>query len=244
MKKHFYNKKIVDTRFEQDISKFSKKIEKARKAFGGHRIKLPLTHSLLNSLDKEIGKIIPSEPTPIVKIEGEADGHWLRARSELLILRGDKVFLCIGESEICDRDRKKYGSKLKYTVPGGQWSKRDGRHERFKTAIREAHEEAKKRVKHVRYANNYIIWSSRERKNHPCKSSEGKAREKYRWYGYYTEVYVGEYNGRYDGFIPPFDRDSKFEKGDFYKVDEVINDLRPEHRSAIKMYIEYRNKKQ
>lgn len=238
---YFYNKKIEDTRFEQDISKLSKKIEKVGKAFGGYRIKLPLTHGLINSLDKEMGKIIPFEPTPIVKIEGEADGHWLKARSEMLILRGDRVFIRKHKSEICDKDRKIYGSELKYTVPGGQWSEKDGKYERFKTAIREVRQEAKKRVKHVVYANNYIIWSSRERKNHPCKSSEGKAREKYRWYGYYTQVYVGEYNGNYNWLISPFDRDRKFDKGDFYKVDEVIDDLRPEHREAIKMYMDYRN---
>ena len=254
MDKEFYNDDIIDIRFEKDISP---PIEKETKE------KL---HGLARKMDKKASEITRYiyEKHPICKIKDNADGHWLRARSEMLVLRDDKVYILKDESEICDIDHVDYGNPqplFRYTIPGGGWSEEDEKNERYKTAIRETREEAKLRVKHVCYATNYIIFD--KNRTSPVSRSEGKVKEEYRWWGYYTEVYVGEYNGHFHinkyceimrkkyglsfneietRIKYAHNKDKKFKKASFYSIsDHAIQDtLRPEHKEAIRQYLEYR----
>ena len=221
MNKRYCNPLIEEVHFAKDLSDPVKKLSR------GHlSIDVPMARKIAVNVSKE-----KFEKIALCKIRGEADGHWLRARSEMLLLRGDEVYILEGSEEICSQ-----GLPVKYTVPGGGWSKHHSRDERYRTAIKETEEEAGKKVKHVRYANNYIIYDERKHKDRPCSRSKDKVKQKYRWYGYYTEVFVGEYAGHYHGPVNPLDRDPKFRRAHFYPIEEVIGKLRKEHQETIRMY--------
>jgi len=112
MEKEYYNENIVDLRFEMDISC---PIEKETKKN---------LHGLAKKMDRLASEITRYvyEKHPICIIKNKADGHWLRARSEMLVLRDDKVYLLKDVSEICDIDHVDYGNPqplFRYTIPGG-----------------------------------------------------------------------------------------------------------------------------
>lgn len=151
----------------------------------------------------------------------------LRGRSELLILKGDSVYLVVGKKGFSST---KY---LTYEVPGGAWDKGES-HDL--SAKREAKEEALITTQgEPFYGGKYIVYEKKPRAwviAHVKRSNW--------WYGYYTEVYVAEYGGKYTGKVKEEDKEPVMTTGKFYKIDEVYDKLHDTHKEAIDNYIKER----
>ena len=142
-----------------------------------------------------------------------------RGRSELLVIKGDEVYLSKSKKGLCGD----------YSVPGGGW---DPNEPHDKSAIREAEEEARLKTKNVKYADRYLSLY-----DEPHDWIKREIPEEYQWRGYYTEVYVGEYAGKYSGKIEDEDKDDIIKTGKFYKIKEVFDELHPIHQNAILNYL-------
>lgn len=140
----------------------------------------------------------------------------LRGRSEILIIKDDMVFLSM----------KKEGCNSKYSIPGGGWDINDKDHK--ESAIREAQEEVRINTKNVIPTGLRIEYDVE-----PPKWMKNKFDKKDWWYGYYVEIYVGEYDSKFTGKISAHDKDSMINTGKFYKISDVYDMLRQEHQKAI-----------
>lgn len=136
----------------------------------------------------------------------------MRGRSEMLVIKGDSVLLAFNPDGT-------------YKIPGGGWDDNESYKD---AAIRETQEEVRISVKNVRHCGQYI-------KNYgPVKEWVKKyVSKKDWWYGDYTELFIGEYDGKYTGHIDEEDKDPMINKCKFYKISEIINKLKPEHRQAL-----------
>lgn len=140
----------------------------------------------------------------------------LRGRSEVLIIKGDSVFLDM-----------KPGNRG-YRLPGGGW---DEYEDHLLSARREAKEEARIIIKNPLYIGHYV-----DMYDTPKDWVKEQIPEKDWWYGYYTELYVAEYDKTYNGRVEVLDRDTMADTGKFYPIEEVYKKLRPVHQRAIKQF--------
>lgn len=141
-----------------------------------------------------------------------------RGRSELLIFNKDKVFI-----------REKNND---YRIPGGGWE--IGEDHKL-SAIREAQEEARINTKNVNYFSTYLnIY------NEPVEWVVKKIPNKDdRWKGYYTELYIGEYDSNYSGSIDKVDQDKDMTKnGKFVSISSIYNRLSQQHKDAVDFYLD------
>ena len=162
---------------------------------------------------------------PICKVKGNHGDHYLKGRSELLVFKdGKSVFLSRNKAEVCCMN---HHAGMKYAVPGGGWDV-DEKH--FMTAYREAREEALILAGNIRYATCYIEISE------PRDSALKYVRPKHWWYGYYTEVFIADYDRPYSGHIHWQDTDERIRSGHFYPIDEVYSRLHPAHQKAVDEY--------
>lgn len=176
---------------------------------------------VLNNPEDQIEKIMfvkgkSGLNNAVLKLKGET--NYSRGRSELLIVRGDKVFLRL----------KKEG---KYNIPGGGWEPEEPH---SIAAIREAAEEARILTYEPKYISTYIQSMP---KPHDWVLKE--VPQKYVWYSYYNELYLAEYKGSYKGHIDKMDQDNNmYKKGKFYPIESVLPILKKPHQDAL---IEYMN---
>lgn len=155
-----------------------------------------------------------------VEVKGEK--KILRGRSEVVIIKDDEIFLCFDNKNPDD-----------YRLPGGSW---DDGEDHSKAAIREAKEEARITCKNPEFIQSYT-----EVYNTPKKWVKENIPEQFWWYGYYTKFYIAEYSGKYSGKVDKEDQDKSMAKnGDFYKISEVMNKLRPVHKEGLTNYLEYK----
>lgn len=155
-----------------------------------------------------------------VEVKGEK--KILRGRSEVIIIKDDEIFLCFDNKNPDD-----------YRLPGGSW---DDGEDHSKAAIREAKEEARITCKNPEFIQSYT-----EVYDTPKKWVKENIPEQFWWYGYYTKFYIAEYSGKYSGKVDKEDQDkSMAKKGDFYKISEVMNKLRPVHKEGLSNYLEYK----
>ena len=140
----------------------------------------------------------------------------LRGRSEILIINDDKVFLSFREDGT-------------YQIPGGGWDKVESRKQ---TAIREAREEVRINVKDVEYISTYMTYADKPKYWVTRKIISKKDW----WYGGYTELFIGNYDSKYEGHIDYMDKDTMIHTGKFYKIDDVYDKLIYAHRNAIDVY--------
>ena len=155
-----------------------------------------------------------------VEVKGEK--KILRGRSEVIIIKDDEIFLCFDNKNPDD-----------YRLPGGSW---DDGEDHSKAAIREAKEEARITCKNPEFIQSYT-----EVYDTPKKWVKENIPEQFWWYGYYTKFYIAEYSSKYSGKVDKEDQDkSMAKKGDFYKISEVMNKLRPVHKEGLSNYLEYK----
>lgn len=140
----------------------------------------------------------------------------LRGRSEILIVKGDKVFLS-------------FKSDSTYKVPGGSWNENENH---MMAAIREAKEEVRINTKNVVYSGLRVEYEDK-----PCKWVKNNIDKDKWWYGYYSEIYVGEFDSNYKGKIDEEDKDDMVYSGRFYPIKSVYDKLTKEHKLALDEYI-------
>lgn len=172
-------------------------------------------------LEKEYGINVNGKYQPIAKVKGF--NFKCRGRSELLVIKGNSVYLA----------KDKEGLYGNYSVPGGGW---DATEPHDVSASREAEEEARLSTTNVQYGGNYLT-----EYDEPKKWVKEKIPKKDQWRGYYTEVYIGEYTGKFNGHIDEEDKDDIINVGKFYPISEVRDVLNPVHRRIIDAYIQQRD---
>lgn len=161
----------------------------------------------------------------IVRLK-ETGSHLLfRGRSEMLVIKDHKeVFLAKNDDE-----------KYPYRLPGGSW---DENEDHMYAAIRETREEARIDSTNVMYGGSYAYSLPV-----PKKWVTKNIPEEYQWRGYYTEVFVADYAGSYNGKVDKEDQDKNMIKtGKFYPIDQVMDKLNPVQQQAIKKYLSEYNK--
>ena len=170
------------------------------------------------SIEKIYGKENDGIYNSYVKLFGESKP--LRGRSEVIIFKGNEIFL------------HKKGNE--YRFPGGTWDQsEDHKH----TALREVKEEAKIVCKNLLYTESYVKMEP------PKQWMKEKLPKEDWWYGYYTEVYIGTYDGKYTGIVNEVDRDHDMEtKGRFYPIEEVRDLLSEVHIQIIDKYAQLPSK--
>lgn len=142
-----------------------------------------------------------------------------RGRSEILIFKNGKLLVNFKNG------MNQYYSKF----PGGGWDKGE---EPMEAAIREAKEEVMINVKDVKYVGCYLEYSDTV-----AKWVKDNIPEKDWWYGYYTMVYIGEYDSRYSGNIAEEDKDDMVKTAKWLDIDECYDKLKSYHKKAINMYL-------
>lgn len=172
-------------------------------------------------LEKEYGILVDGKYNAIAQVKGY--NFKCRGRSELLVIKGDNIYLA----------KDKEGLYGNYSVPGGGW---DPKEPHDVSASREAEEEARLSTKNVQYGGNYLTEYPE-----PHKWVQEKIPKKDQWRGYYTEVYIGEYTGKFNGHIDEEDKDDIINVGKFYPISEVRDILNPVHRRIIDAYIQQRD---
>lgn len=145
-----------------------------------------------------------------------------RARSEMLIFKDDKIYL----SKIPNKFSEVF--KRNYQVSGGSWEPKE---KPQNAAIRETQEELMVNVKNVKYVGNFLVLGV-------AKWVKDNIPKDKQWCGYYNELFIGEYDGKYNGKVNEEDKEIKMKNtAKFYNIDKIYNDLCPEHQYAIDTYI-------
>lgn len=134
----------------------------------------------------------------------------LRGRSEILVVKDNKVFLSLKNDS--------------YKIPGGTW---DENEDHMQSAVRECNEEALMNVKNTRYVGSYVELSE------PKNWMKDKIPKDQWWYGYYIDVYIGEYSGKYIGHVNQHDKDSIGQIGKFYDISKYWDQLKDIHKEAL-----------
>lgn len=149
----------------------------------------------------------------IVQVNGEEKP--LRGRGEILII-----------DPTCTKIYLVFNKDGTYKIPGGGFEPNETN---LDATIREAKEEARLIVTAaydtgVRYVEMF--------KDDIDKTQADFAPEN-RFYGFYTEVFVGTATGAYNGELDTVDVDEFMTTGKFYDIEEVYDKLIPEHKKAL-----------
>ena len=163
---------------------------------------------------------------PVVNIK--TSGALYRGRSEIIIIKDNMVYINYDKTEKISSYKAGFG----YNIPGGGWDMNEA-HDI--SAAREAREEVRINVKNVKFAGNYAV-----EYNYPLPWVAIHVPKNIQWLGYYTEVFVGEFDSKYTGKIADHDKDSMIKTGKFVPISKVYNKLNPVHKRAIDIY--YANK--
>jgi superfamily II DNA or RNA helicase len=201
-----------------EIGDFEKKINKYRNFFEKKLHSTIVTESALkvdSDLITDMWNVNAKNGTKHTCVKVRDIPYTLRARSEILIIKNDEVFI----------NFRRGGG---YSLPGGTW---DFGEDPMDAAIREAKEEIRAEVKDVEYCGYHI-----GRYNEVPEWVSENIPEGSRWEGYYNAVYIGNYSGNYTGFIKPEDRDDMITSGKFRKISDVYNILEPVHKEAINKF--------
>lgn len=165
-------------------------------------------------IEKETGFYTPEGLyNSLVKVSGV--DKQLRGRGEVLVLDSTltKVYLVFKDN---GKD---------YKVPGGGFEPNESH---MDAAIREVKEEARLEV--VGVYDTGVRYVEMFDKLDPWQES---LLEKHKFYGFFTEVFVGTAIDTYDGDLATLDTDDKMTKGKFYDISEVWDKLTPEHKRAL-----------
>lgn len=141
----------------------------------------------------------------------------LRARAEVLIFKGDTVFI-----DYID----KYGNMR---LPGGTLEENDSYEN---AAKREAQEEARITAKNFKRYNHRVFMYDK-----PKEWMIKKERPENWWYGDYSVTYIAEYDKKYTGYIAPLDKDTMEKTGRFYKISAIYSKCNDYFKGAIDMYL-------
>jgi 8-oxo-dGTP pyrophosphatase MutT (NUDIX family) len=147
------------------------------------------------------------------------DNHIYRVRVETLIIKNDNYIFLKFLSKKNDKDKRRY------LVPGGSISKDVSN---IDQAINECKEEARIVVKNIQATG--ITYKELTTPPKWAVSSQAV-----NWNGNFTEVYVADYDKKYNGHIEKVDEDKFMITGKFYDLNKIFPYLRKEHKDALKL---------
>lgn len=140
-------------------------------------------------------------------------GMPLRGKSELLIIKGNKIFVAPSDDG---------GVRF----PGGTW---DEGEDHLLAAKRETKEEAHIIAKDIRPCGYYVNIYDKQK----GWMTEKLPKEDW-WYGEYVELYIGYYDKKYNGRVEEVDQDHNMTKyGKFVPITSVYNKLNPIQKAAV-----------
>ena len=153
-----------------------------------------------------------------VKVNGY--NHPMRGRSSMITLKNENGNWYV----LCKQNKDDYG------VPGGGWNK-----DEYPTdaAIRELHEETLSDVTNLSRLGELIEYSDDINgvkqwvKDHVANPDDW-------WYGYYSQIFVGMYNGKYTGNVSDEDRETGYS---WKLVSDVESEFPEEYKEAIHTYL-------
>lgn len=171
------------------------------------------------------------EPIPITNVSGYTSdagvyNALVNVKGYNKNMRGRSEMLVIKDNEYLFAQIKKDGS---IKLPGGSWD-RDEDHKL--TAIRETQEEAGINVNNVTYHSNYITLHDK-----PHDWVMANIPKDFWWYAYFTEIYAGDYAGKFSGKVADIDKDELCQKGQFYKITDIFDKLNVEHKIAVAAHL-------
>ena len=149
----------------------------------------------------------------------------MRGRSSIIILKKfNNKWKAFVRRTFNDRDS---------ITPGGGWNENEDPKD---AAIREAKEEVRMNVTKVRHMNYLIEY------HEDCAKwvIENVPNEEDRWYGYFTEIFVGIYDSKYTGKVADIDKDDLLYTAKWYPVDYLVSSksfLPKEYKEAITNYL-------
>lgn len=140
-------------------------------------------------------------------------------------MRGRSAMICLKEVDgelyiISKHNEDDYG------VPGGGWDRGEDPKD---AAIRELHEEVKADVKNVKRLGTLIEYHDTVKdwvKEHVKNPDDW-------WYGYYSVIFVGEYAGKFTGFVSEDDEERGYH---WIEVRDIKHKLPKEYVKAIEEY--------
>lgn len=133
----------------------------------------------------------------------------LRGRSMAIVLKKD------GDKWVTMIKRKANGDR---EFPGGGWDKGETTKD---AAIRELHEEAQVNIKNVKRIGTSIQFSDKE--SDVSKWVKDHVKKEDWWYGYYSAVFIGLYDGKFTGKISEEDIEHTFSWQPISKIKSKIN---------------------
>ena len=143
------------------------------------------------------------------------DNHIYRHRVETLIFKnGKEIFV----------KKKTNGS---YVLPGGSVEK-DIPND--KQAENECREEARMKIKNI--TNTKITYKEIKENPHPWVLKQPVV-----WTGYYTEIYVADYDGKDTSPVEDLDKDPLVASGRWYTIRECYKFFSKEHHEAVQFYL-------
>lgn len=148
----------------------------------------------------------------------EYPGLPLRGKSELLVVKGDTIFVAPA-----------YDGMIRF--PGGTW---DEGEDHLLAAKRETKEEANIIARDIRSAGHYVnIYDE-------LRDDVKKLPKEDRWYGEYVELYVGTFDKKYNGRVEEEDQDSDMVKrGKFVPISSIYDKLNDVQKAAIDEYLDH-----
>ena len=157
-----------------------------------------------------------------VKVEGYDKP--MRGRSSMLTIKqvGNECYI------FCTTNKD--GS---IKAPGGGWNINETPRD---AAIRELQEEAFIKVKDVMHCGCLIEYDE----NEVAEWVKDHVDEKNWWYGYYSEIFVGKYDGEFKGQVEDRDKDDIAEKGKWMSLEEFSKLEPKEYVNAVNKYLDVR----
>lgn len=141
----------------------------------------------------------------------------MRARSSMITLKQENNQWYV----LCKSNQDDYG------VPGGGWNKNESPEE---AAIRELQEETQSNVKNVKPMGVLIEYSKKVK---DWVQEHVKNKDDW-WYGYYSAIFVGIYDGKYTGHVNDRDKESGYK---WEMIDDIKKKFPKEYSQAIDDYL-------
>jgi len=141
----------------------------------------------------------------------------MRARSSMITLKQENNQWYV----LCKSNQDDYG------VPGGGWNKNESPEE---AAIRELQEETQSNVKNIKPMGILIEYSEKVK---DWVQEHVKNKDDW-WYGYYSAIFVGIYDGEYTGHVNDRDKESGYK---WETIDDVKKKFPKEYSQAIDDYL-------
>ena len=182
-----------------------------------------ILNNIQNRLSNEDSRI---EDIWFIRSDDGADNCCIQVKGYSKPMRGRSACIClyIDEDDIYILSKP---NEDDYGVPGGGWDKNESPKE---AAIRELHEETLFDITRVQRMGTLIEYHDQVKdwvEEHVDNPEDW-------WYGYYSAIFVGLYNGDFNGKVDEIDREYSYR---WISLDSIRSQLPKEYVDAIYKYL-------